>query len=356
MYSKIPLLLLIITLFSCNSDNGLTPVETSPVQFDINAELPSNLTEFNFFEGELKNLDPVFGVIPYDVITPLFTDYAHKKRFIWMPDNVNATFNSDGTILSFPTSTILIKSFYYNNVQPTNTTRIIETRLMIKKEDGWIFADYIWNDEQTEAFLDLSGSNTNVEWTENGVTRNISYRIPTENECFICHKNGTEPTPIGLKPQNLNKSISYEEEGNLNQLQKLIDFGYLEDNMPTSINTVVDWEDSTQPIDLRMRSYVDMNCAHCHSDLRHCDYRPLRLAYNETDDNTNLGVCVDADTSFPGLSTLIVPGNKNRSVLYYRLNSVQEDERMPLLGRTILHDEALDLVDEWINSISTDCE
>ena len=79
-------------------------------------------------------------------------------------------------------------------------------------------------------------------------------------------------------------------------MEKLIAEGYLEDNLPTTINTVVNWKDETQPIDMRVRSYIDVNCAHCHTEFSYCDYRPMRFAFGETADEINLGVCVDPDS------------------------------------------------------------
>jgi hypothetical protein len=67
-------------------------------------------------------------------------------------------------------------------VQPSSTTKIIETRIMIRKSEGWIFADYVWNDEQTEAYLDLNGSTKNITFKdENDVTINpMNSWKPTE--------------------------------------------------------------------------------------------------------------------------------------------------------------------------------
>ena len=39
----------------------------------------------------------------------------------------------------------------------------------------------------------------------------------------------------------------------------------------------------------------------------------------------------------------------------YRLTSNVESERMPLLGRTIVHDEGVALLQEWINSLTQTC-
>jgi len=346
----------------CNDDGSLCAEGTvtvkvlpvSPVNYNL-AEMPyPKLSDYNFFEGSLSELSPVYGVLPYEPISVLFSDYAHKKRFIWMPNNVKANYENDYEILNFPTGTILIKNFFYENVQPENNTRIIETRLMIRKDEGWIFVNYIWNDEQAEAFFTLTGGFTEVNWIQNGEAKSVNYRIPGESECFTCHKSAVSSIPIGVKPQNLNSDYLYEE-GAKNQLQKMIDMGYLENSIPSSINTVVDYSDASQPIDLRMRSYVDINCAHCHSDDRHCDYRPLRFAFNETENETNLGVCVDPDTSIPPYTKIVVPSDPDNSLLFFRVSTNLEQYRMPLLGRTLQHEEGVAMIREWINSLTTNC-
>jgi len=365
MINKLPkiaiIILLLQTVLSCSEDNnpatddGYEPTPISPVVLNIDAYPFNTLSEYRFFEGDMKAQDPAIGVIAYEPISTLFTDYAKKKRFVWMPSDVKASYSTDNEIINFPVGTILIKTFYYTNVQPGNTTRIIETRLMLRKEDDWHFADYIWNDDQTEATFSLEGSFTNVDFIENGVVKNTNYRIPSEVECFTCHKLQTSSVPIGVKPQNLNSNYNYPE-GSLNQLQKLINEGYLENNIPTTINTVVKWSDETQPIDLRVRSYIDINCAHCHSELSHCDYRPVRFAFDETENETNLGVCVDPDTNIPGMIDIVTPSLKERSVMYYRINTTAEEFRMPLLGRSIIHEEAVSLIGQWIDSLTTECE
>lgn len=353
--------LFFMALLSCASDSDTDndddyiPIPASSVVLDIDAFPFGTLSEYNFFEGDMKLQEPALGVIPYEPISTLFTDYAKKKRFVWMPNNVQATYVADNEYIDFPVGTVLIKTFYYNNIQPDNSTRIIETRLMLKKEDNWYFADYIWNDDQTEATFSLDGSFTNIDFMENGVAKSTDYRIPSEVECATCHKSQNNFVPIGLKPQNLNGLYSYAD-GVQNQLEKLIAEGYLEDNLPATINTVVNWKDETQPIDIRVRSYIDVNCAHCHTELAYCDYRPMRFAFNETVDETNLGVCVDPDSVVPGMTKIIEPSLKERSVVYFRINTELEQLRMPLLGRSLIHEEAVELIGEWIDGLSTECE
>ena len=319
----------------------------------------------------MKNQTPSLNVIPYEPASSLFTDYAHKKRFVWMPQGVKANFIANNKALDLPVGAALIKTFYYDNVQPDNTTRILETRLMIRKTTGWIFADYVWNTEQTEAFLDLQGSFVPIAWKdENNVIKNTDYRIPNSAQGAICHKfkdevNGNEVTtyiPIGIKPQNLNFNYSYNGVTE-NQLTKWVKLGYLENNfsLPSQENTTVDYNDNSKSIELRARSYVDANCSHCHENNRHCDYRPMRFAFNSTGlpngtGHTNMGVCVDTEDLQdlpPALSKIVTPGNVNRSMLFYRINTTNETYRMPLHGRTVIHDEGVALIQQWINSLTT---
>jgi uncharacterized repeat protein (TIGR03806 family) len=369
-YFLLTILLLSFTIIiGCSDDDEYIPV--SPVTVDLTLVPYPKLSDYKFFEGDMKNQIPSLNVLPYEPASSLFSDYAHKKRFVWMPNGTKATFVADDKELELPVGAALIKTFYYDNVQnitPVGGSRIIETRVMIKKASGWIFAEYVWNAEQTEAYFDLAGSFTDISWKdENNVIKSTNYRIPTEVQCIICHKNKemvgtTEITtfiPIGIKPQNLNFSYTYGNETK-NQLTKWIEVGFLENNftMPSSENTIINYSDNTQPLEKRVRSYLDINCAHCHTPKRHCDYRPIRLAFSETggvNGRTNMGVCVNTeDFSFaPALTKIIQPGNVNRSMLFYRINTADESFRMPLHGRTIKHDEGIEMMREWINSLSS---
>ncbi len=343
------------------SNEAIVTINATPIVVGDLASVPfANLSDYHFFIGDIKNLIPSLNVIPYEPASGLFTDYALKKRFLWMPAGVTATYDADNTTLIFPIGTILIKNFYYNTIQPGNTTKIIETRLMVRRTDRWYFYEYVWNDAQTDAAL-VAGSdfeNGDIKYftftKPNGEVVNEEYRIPSESECYACHKINEVRTPIGTKPQNINFNFAYSQ-GTKNQLQKLLEQGYLQ-SYPSSVNTTVDYHDTTQPLDLRFRSYVDANCAHCHQDLGRCDYRALRFNFGETTDLANMGVCVQADEVIsPTLQKLITPGNYNKSILHYRLNTNDESERMPLLGRTIVHDEGIALVRDYILSLTQTC-
>ena len=383
-YSIFGLFFLTLLILACTINEGEKYVDISdyankesssvngPVRFDLSQSPFPKLSDYHFFVGPLKNQKPGYKVLPYEPASSLFSDYAHKKRFVWMPKGTKATYNGDTKALELPVGAVLIKTFYYDNVLPNNTTRIIETRLMIRKASGWIFAEYVWNDEQTEAYYNMEGSFTPISWVdENNQVKGTDYRIPSEAQCVICHKkkeliNDVEVTtymPIGIKPQNLNFNYNYGNSTR-NQLTNWIQQGYLTNNfsLPTAENTTVNYNDTSKPVELRARSYVDINCAHCHQDERHCDYRPMRFDFNDTGmsnglGKTNMGVCVNTQDmqGFPeDLNTIVKPGSTERSMLFFRINTTNETFRMPLHGRTMLHEEGIALIEQWINSLQ-DC-
>ena len=349
-----------LIVLSCSKNEEEEYVAVSPVTVDLTQVPYSKLSDYHFFEGAMKNQTPSLNVIPLEPASGLFTDYASKKRFIWMPNGTKANYVADNKILDCPVGTALIKNFYYTTIQPGNTTQIIETRVMIRKSDGWKFYEYLWRDDQTDADLVagadfVNGSSKTITFKKpNNEIVTTDYLIPSDAECFACHKKNEIATPIGIKPQNLNHNFTYGE-GSKNQLQKLVDQGYLQ-SFPSSIVSTVDYHDTSQSLELRARSYLDMNCAHCHQDQARCDYRALRLAFSETSNVTNLGVCVMAvEEISPTLQRLITPGIPSKSVLHYRLNSNDESERMPMLGRSIVHDEGVSLIEQWISSLTQTC-
>ena len=347
---------------NCKTETiSIVVFQDTRVTLDLDKFPYNKLSDYNFFEGALNAIQPGYGVLPYKPISSLFTDYALKERFVWVPVGETARFVQDNKSLDFPVGSALIKMFYYNNVLPTNTTRIIETRVMVKTQNGWDFAEYVWNEAQTEAFLETTedGGYTEVNWLKDGQERFVNYRIPAKQQCVICHTNDFETLPLGIKPQNINSMLSYDDGSN-NQLQKLIDFGYLEDALPESILTVVDWKDASKSLEQRAKSYLDINCANCHIDGGQGDYRVIRLGYSDTVNNDeNAGVCVDADTPIPGLmgQKHIAPGDPENSIIYYRM-SVTGDQpyKMPQFGQSLVHTEALVVLEEWINSINQTCD
>ena len=99
------LILAMMLIVGCQ---GLVP---NTVQLDISQKPFERLSQYQFFVGEMSNLEPSDGVLPYDLNSPLFTDYADKSRFVWMPEGTAATYREDRAF-DFPAGAVLIKNFF----------------------------------------------------------------------------------------------------------------------------------------------------------------------------------------------------------------------------------------------------
>ncbi|MFN3875276.1 MAG: hypothetical protein ACK4L7_05130, partial [Flavobacteriales bacterium] len=99
---------LIAAVVACRRDSTepLAPAppgsEDEGVSVDLGQVPYPTLSQYRFFRGPLAAQQPNAGVLPYDVITPLFSDYAHKFRFVWMPPGTRAVYAGDAVPLDFP--------------------------------------------------------------------------------------------------------------------------------------------------------------------------------------------------------------------------------------------------------------
>lgn len=352
-----------LLIISCSKSEEEEYIAVSPVSVNLATVPYAKLSDYHFFEGNIKDQNPSLDVLPYEPASALFSDYAHKKRFVWMPKGTHATYNGDDNIFEFPVGTALVKTFYYDNVQPGNSTKRIETRLLIRKSSGWQAYTYVWKEDQTDALLESTenGLHIPITWTdENGINKSVNYRVPSQTECVTCHKINPNQTgeitiPIGPKPQNLNTTFNYST-GTENQITKWKNVGYLGNDVPSlsAIKSTIDWRDTSKSLELRARSYIDINCAHCHRDGGHCDYTPQRFNFSNTNLQT-FGVCLTPLFNIPDNPYVINGGDANHSELIYRINSTEASEMMPIIGRSLIHQEGVQLMKDWINSLPNNC-
>lgn len=290
-------------------------------------------------------------MVPYDLNTTLFTDYAVKHRYVWMPPGTAAIYNSSDTF-AFPKGAILIKTFGYPDAAIAGKLRLIETRLLVKGEGGWFTLPYIWNRAQTDAVLDTHASPVDVNWRRpEGGKYAINYIIPNADQCRQCHDRNKITGPLGPSARHLNRNFDYAN-GTANQLAYWAKIGYLKGAPdPALAPRQAVWNDpSTGSVEQRARAYLDVNCAHCHRAGGDANDSGLYLSDRETNPS-RLGffkVPVERDKIPAGLSYDIVPGRPDLSILAYRMASEHPELRMPDLGRTIAHKEAVALVRRWI--------
>lgn len=333
-----------LLLSGCGS-RGVHPHTSAPY--------PAKLSAWRLFTGTPAALQPNAGVIPYDLNTPLFSDYATKFRFVWMPPGTSAQY-SDTDVFAFPVGTILSKTFAFNGKQ-----RIIETRLLVRATEGWVTLPYVWNAAQTDAFLEVAADPVTVHWNHpSGKHYDIDYVIPNTNQCKGCHDSAKVVTPIGPKARNLNKDFRYPE-GRFNQLVYWTRAGYLKGAPPPEqAPKLAVWDDpASGSLDARARAYLEVNCAHCHNPKGPANTTGLYLLAAQTD-AMRLGVCkvpVSAGQGSGDLLFDVVQGRPEESILVHRMESVTPKIMMPELGRTVVHEEGLALVRQWIASLQGNC-
>lgn len=319
------------------------------------------LSQYHFFTGNLENLEPNPGVLPYDVITPLFSDYAEKARFVWMPEGRSASITQEEETFIFPQDAVLIKNFYYpKDVRDPGLGRqMIETRLLIRRSKGWEAWNYVWNNDQTDAQLEIAGDVKPVTWIDvRGQEQQVSFVIPNKNQCKGCHEYKKQLQPIGPKVRHLNKEFSYPE-GTKNQLIKWQEAGYLRGLTGdiTRYRTVSDWDDPQALLNERALAYLEINCGICHSEHGPAGISGLFLT-TDRDNADQLGVCkspVSAGSGSGGRNYDIVPGDPDKSILLYRMESLEPGEMMPELGRSVIHREGVALIRDWIDAMEGEC-
>lgn len=343
------------------------------------AENPKTLREWGMVQVSGDALVLGARVTPYDLMTPLFTDYAQKLRTIWMPPGTSADY-AGGELLSFPVGTVITKTFFYQTAPGGKVlqkadqakihsgeglnlkqVRMIETRLLIHRPEGWTALTYLWNEAQTEAVLHRVGAVVPLKLaSEGGEDEAFSYVVPNVTQCAACHAPNVTTrviNPIGPKARLLNRDFAYADRTE-NQLTRLTAMGYLRGlDSPKSAPAAVSWTDEGAPLEARARAYLDVNCGHCHNPKGPADTSGLYLDA-ATPLSGRSGVCklpVAAGAGTGNHRFDIVPGQAAESIIPFRMESTNPAVMMPEIGRSLRHKEGVALVRFWIDSMEGSC-
>jgi uncharacterized repeat protein (TIGR03806 family) len=341
---------------------------------------PPKLSDWGMFRLASGRLAPQARVVPYDLATPLFSDYAAKLRTLWMPEGQAARYD-DSKAFDFPVGTVITKTFYYPKGQQGRlrryesaaplgadggldlaTVRLVETRLLVRRDTGWQVFPYVWTDKQDDALLARAGATLDLTLEQaEGTPVQFTYAVPNANQCASCHTpdfSSKTLAPIGLKARHLNHLFPYGD-GPENQLGHLTRIGYLTGAPPAAqAPNAADWRDGNAPLQDRARAYLDINCGHCHSATGLARTTGLHLDWG-TSDPRRLGLCKPPTAAGPGTggrSFDIVPGRPGESIMPFRLASTTPGIRMPELGRSLAHAEGTALIRQWIEAWTGQCE
>jgi uncharacterized repeat protein (TIGR03806 family) len=305
---------------------------------------PAALSDYRLF-ADLAQRVPATRVTPYHLNTPLFSDYAEKERYLYLPAGAKARYDPD-KLLDLPVGSALIKTFGYRR---SGAFRPLETRLLLHRGSGWVAIPYVWNADGSDAVLARAGTRIPVTFTDPaGRSRTISYKVPNQNQCKECHASAGAITPIGPKVRNLNDGA---------QLQALVAAGVL-DHAPADAPRLARWDDPSAPLAARATAYLEVNCGHCHNPDGAASNSGLFLDRPDRDAIARglLKHPVAAGRGSGNRDFDIDPGHPDNSILLFRMASTEPGIAMPELGRMTTHDEAIVLLTRWIAAMKPESQ
>jgi uncharacterized repeat protein (TIGR03806 family) len=302
-------------------------------------EIPTHLSDTGLFK-DLTTLTPSAGLAQYDVRVPLWSDGAKKTRWIGVPEGEYIHFNSNEP-WQFPVGTVFVKQFDL----PTSASQYqrLETRVLFHHTEGWAGYTYKWNEAGTDADLVQNGEFKSVSYwnaeTESAEAR--TWYIPGRVDCGRCHTS-VMGSVLGVRTQEID----------VEQIWRWDSMKFFDDTLPP----VGTWShlpkvmDVTNSLETRVKAYLDANCSQCH--------RPGGPTPAEMDFRFETAVSdmktVDVLATRGDLGTengkIVQPGNHEESVLWQRMNRLDEYRMPPLATHTVDH-EALSLIETWIDSL-----
>lgn len=310
--------------------------------------LPERLSETGLYLPGTQTVDPRNR--PFAPQYPLWTDGAHKARWIQLPAGARIDArNVDAW--EFQVGTRLWKEFAFGG-------RKVETRVIWRSSpDAWSYATYVWNEDQSDAILaPADGVADLVE-----VAPGKRHSVPGREDCRSCHDNGGPPvlgfSALQLSPDRDPAAPHAEPlQPGMVTLQTLTDERWL-DGAPPDLAT----RPPRIPGDARTRAtlgYLSANCGHCHNEgSAAATVRfPLKMPAYATPEQVEAAVAAlaarttkwDLPHSTPGTTSALSPGAPDLSALFVRMRSRRPSSQMPPLGTVTPDAEAIALVSAWI--------
>jgi uncharacterized repeat protein (TIGR03806 family) len=349
----LPTIGLAAALAGCGGSNDSAAVTTKP-------PAQGSLEALGLFEDAVAQT-PAKGVVPYDVIAPLYADESQKLRFMALPKGEKATYDPT-EMWDYPDGTRFVKTFFYyeDARDPSLGRRLLETRIVEHEGDVWTGRTYVWNEAQTEAVRLKVGRTIAVSYVdESGNDRTVGYRIPNDNECKTCHSKDHVFRPLGPRTRELDHVMGGgPDDGSAEtEIDQLASLGLVSGDIPPRAERVALSDPyGTDPLVRRARSYLDANCSHCHQPGGEAGATALDLRF-ETESAYSLGSCrtpVAAGPGSGGLDFDIEPGLPDRSILVFRMKSTDAKLKMPQIPTVTSDAKGVALISEWIASLTPD--
>jgi hypothetical protein len=297
--------------------------------------------------SDVVNVIPTTGLIPFAPNSPLWSDGALKSRWMAVP-NDGPPYGPDEQInfvptgeWTFPNGTVFVKEFDLIINEQTQEKKRLETRLLVRDENGAVYGvTYKWRSDNSDADLLPDGLNEDIPIVDaTGATHIQTWSYPSRTDCLFCH-NPPASYVLGPKTHQLNGDFTYPATGRTdNQLRTLNHLGMFnpsidEAEIPNYLHSV-SVTDTTQPIQLRMRSWIDSNCSQCHRPEGYCPSYDGRFYTPLPEQNL--------------INTFVKFRDLDGSELYQRDDAL-DATKMPPLAKNVVHEAAMEVMRQWIAS------
>ncbi|HEX2734185.1 MAG TPA: hypothetical protein VHM70_21395 [Polyangiaceae bacterium] len=333
---------------SSMADSGPAPCPAVPEFVE-----PTALSQTGLFTDIASDqLAP--GVRQYRPRFELWSDGAKKRRFVYLPPCTQID-TSDPDYWIYPVGTKLWKEFTRDNADGQAVR--VETRLYQKKSaTKWFWTAFIWNDDQTDATVAESDGPAVYLVQENA--KGTPHDVPGRKTCETCHYS-MEDQILGFTALQLD----FDSDPGLVDLQTLTDEGLITTPIPS--HYVLPGTDEQQ----QALGYMHANCGECHNPWS----KEGSLAMQYWLELDKLGSVEETPTYLTTVGQMVqapqppvdqppirvIPQDLDNSAVYWRM--IQEPTfpatprggtHMPLVATEITDDNGVQLVADWINSLS----
>lgn len=323
---------------------------------------PRRLSETGLFTDVTRQV-PAAGVYGYRPVATMWADHATSERWLALP-GASVVTTARGHPWSevswaFPSNAVLAKTISLELVAGDPASRIrLETQVLHQDGEDWQAYTYRWNAAQSDADLVPAGGDSVALKVKDaaapGGIRQQVWRFHSRAECLRCH-NFWPGTTLAFGWDSLaGKPVSGTERS---ERERLVALGMVRETRSAEIPVAAlhDPGDVNAPLDLRARSWLHMNCAHCHrfgaggavaayfnaelslDKLRILDLKPQRGTFGLPD------------------ARILAPQDPWRSVLYFRA-STTGGGHMPTLGSRLRDEKGLAVLRTWIKAVGTNAD
>jgi putative heme-binding domain-containing protein len=242
--------------------------------------------------------------------------------------------------------------------------RRLETQVLHYDGTAWRGYTYAWNDAQSDATLvpaaGLERTFTVRDARAPGGRRVQRWHFASRAECLRCHNPWAGPT-LAFTAAQLNRRHDYGGVRD-NQLRALRHAGVIElfhrdegSERTTPLRELpavrlTEPHDPAAGLNERARSYLHVNCSHCHQ-FGAGGTADIELRHNVPLDRTKTLEVRPVQGTFdiPG-AQILAPGDPYRSTLYYRMAKLGRG-RMPHIGSDFVDERGLRLIHDWIRQL-----